>query len=159
MWWVVVCTVHVSWTLILPVGLVWGRREKKRHRLYCVHWHPHYTERFSAEEKYGWPPCFQNKLSSCLLIHLMHNNVFFFSLYLVFQQYSKYSKVDVAKAIDLELKGDIENCLIAVGETLKPSWLSIAVHISWNGMTCNNVTANFSVNGLRWTIPFKTWIT
>lgn len=32
----------------------------------------------------------------------------------VFQLYSKYSKVDVAKAIDLELKGDIENCLIAV---------------------------------------------
>lgn len=32
----------------------------------------------------------------------------------VFQLYSKYSKVDVAKAIDLELKGDIENCLLAV---------------------------------------------
>uniref|UniRef100_A0A9J8ALD6 Annexin n=1 Tax=Cyprinus carpio carpio TaxID=630221 RepID=A0A9J8ALD6_CYPCA len=31
----------------------------------------------------------------------------------VFQLYSKYSKVDVAKAIDLELKGDIETCLIA----------------------------------------------
>jgi len=42
----------------------------------------------------------------------------FFSLYLVFQQYTKYSKVDVAKAIDLELKGDIENCLTAAGETL-----------------------------------------
>lgn len=34
----------------------------------------------------------------------------------VFQMYSKYSKVDVAKAIDLELKGDIENCLTAVGK-------------------------------------------
>ncbi|KAL1274098.1 hypothetical protein QQF64_026912 [Cirrhinus molitorella] len=32
----------------------------------------------------------------------------------VFQLYSKYSKSDVAKAIDLELKGDIENCLISV---------------------------------------------
>uniref|UniRef100_A0A8C7QD47 Annexin n=1 Tax=Oncorhynchus mykiss TaxID=8022 RepID=A0A8C7QD47_ONCMY len=32
-----------------------------------------------------------------------------------FERYSKYSKVDVAKAIDLELKGDIENCLTAVG--------------------------------------------
>lgn len=32
----------------------------------------------------------------------------------VFQLYSKYSKVDVAKAIDQELKGDIENCLISV---------------------------------------------
>uniref|UniRef100_A0A673MA32 Annexin n=1 Tax=Sinocyclocheilus rhinocerous TaxID=307959 RepID=A0A673MA32_9TELE len=46
----------------------------------------------------------------------------------VFQLYSKYSKADVAKAIDLELKGDIENCLTAVGETLKPSYLSIALH-------------------------------
>ena len=34
----------------------------------------------------------------------------------VFERYSKYSKVDVAKAIDLELKGDIESCLIATGE-------------------------------------------
>uniref|UniRef100_A0A8C7D249 Annexin n=1 Tax=Oncorhynchus kisutch TaxID=8019 RepID=A0A8C7D249_ONCKI len=33
-----------------------------------------------------------------------------------FEKYFKYSKVDVTKAIDLELKGDIENCLTAVGE-------------------------------------------
>ncbi|XP_056091205.1 annexin A1a [Rhinichthys klamathensis goyatoka] len=32
----------------------------------------------------------------------------------IFQQYAKYSKVDVAKALDLELKGDIETCLTAV---------------------------------------------
>uniref|UniRef100_A0A669CAK5 Annexin n=1 Tax=Oreochromis niloticus TaxID=8128 RepID=A0A669CAK5_ORENI len=32
----------------------------------------------------------------------------------VFDRYKKYSKVDVAKALDLELKGDIENCLTAV---------------------------------------------
>ncbi|KAM9360855.1 annexin A1a [Symphorus nematophorus] len=32
----------------------------------------------------------------------------------VFEQYTKYSKVDVAKAIDLEMKGDIESCLTAV---------------------------------------------
>ncbi|KAM3611183.1 uncharacterized protein V6R79_014597 [Siganus canaliculatus] len=32
----------------------------------------------------------------------------------VFDRYSKYSKVDVAKAIDLEMKGDIENLLTAV---------------------------------------------
>ncbi|KAJ8285189.1 hypothetical protein GJAV_G00023290 [Gymnothorax javanicus] len=31
-----------------------------------------------------------------------------------FERYSKYSKVDMAKAIDLELKGDIESALIAV---------------------------------------------
>lgn len=34
----------------------------------------------------------------------------------VFERYSKYSKVDVAKAIDLEMKGDIENCLTAIGK-------------------------------------------
>jgi len=54
----------------------------------------------------------------------------FFSLYLVFQQYTKYSKVDVAKAIDLELKGDIENCLTAAGETLLNLHDSIDLHIS-----------------------------
>ncbi|XP_073526688.1 annexin A1-like [Phyllobates terribilis] len=32
----------------------------------------------------------------------------------VFQKYTKYSKHDVNKALDLELKGDIENCLTAV---------------------------------------------
>ncbi|XP_008293937.1 annexin A1a [Stegastes partitus] len=32
----------------------------------------------------------------------------------VFERYSKYSKVDVAKAIDLEMKGDIESLLTAV---------------------------------------------
>lgn len=37
----------------------------------------------------------------------------------VFDRYKKYSKVDVAKALDLELKGDIENCLTAVGK-VKP---------------------------------------
>lgn len=37
----------------------------------------------------------------------------------VFDRYKKYSKVDVAKALDLELKGDIENCLTTVGK-VKP---------------------------------------
>ncbi|XP_068559472.1 annexin A1-like [Cebidichthys violaceus] len=32
----------------------------------------------------------------------------------VFERYSKYSKVDMAKVIDLEMKGDIESCLTAV---------------------------------------------
>ncbi|XP_037634453.1 annexin A1a [Sebastes umbrosus] len=32
----------------------------------------------------------------------------------VFERYSKYSKVDMAKVIDLEMKGDIESCLMAV---------------------------------------------
>lgn len=34
----------------------------------------------------------------------------------VFDRYSKYSKVDVAKAIDLEMKGDLESCLTALGK-------------------------------------------
>ena len=33
----------------------------------------------------------------------------------VFQKYTKYSKHDMNKALDLELKGDIENCLTAIG--------------------------------------------
>lgn len=37
----------------------------------------------------------------------------------VFDRYSKYSKVDVAKAIDLEMKGDIESCLTAIGKPPK----------------------------------------
>lgn len=36
----------------------------------------------------------------------------------VFECYTKYSKVDVAKAIDLELKGDIESLLVAIGKTI-----------------------------------------
>lgn len=35
----------------------------------------------------------------------------------MFECYSKYSKVDVGKAIDLELKGDIEHLLVDVGKS------------------------------------------
>ncbi|KTF98738.1 hypothetical protein cypCar_00014739 [Cyprinus carpio] len=44
----------------------------------------------------------------------------------VFQLYSKYSKVDIAKALDLELKGDIENCLISVVKCIgnKPAFFA-----------------------------------
>lgn len=41
----------------------------------------------------------------------------FFSC-LVFQKYTKYSKHDMNKVLDLELKGDIENCLTALGKWL-----------------------------------------
>uniref|UniRef100_A0A8C5CUM8 Annexin n=1 Tax=Gadus morhua TaxID=8049 RepID=A0A8C5CUM8_GADMO len=40
----------------------------------------------------------------------------------VFDRYSKYSKVDVSKAIDMEMKGDIESCLTAVGRKPDYSW-------------------------------------
>ncbi|CAI9557677.1 unnamed protein product [Staurois parvus] len=33
----------------------------------------------------------------------------------VFEKYSTYSKHDLNKALDLELKGDIEKCLVAIG--------------------------------------------
>ncbi|KAM4807974.1 annexin A6-like [Rhinophrynus dorsalis] len=38
----------------------------------------------------------------------------FLQLQKVFQRYSKYSKHEMSKALDLELKGDIENCLTAI---------------------------------------------
>ncbi|MBV97439.1 Annexin A1, partial [Eschrichtius robustus] len=34
----------------------------------------------------------------------------------VFQKYSKYSKHDMSKVLDLELKGDIEKCLTVIGK-------------------------------------------
>ncbi|XP_063051843.1 annexin A1a isoform X2 [Engraulis encrasicolus] len=53
----------------------------------------------------------------------------------MFQMYSKYSKVDVAKAIDLELKGDIENCLTAVVQCAgsKPAYFAEKLNDSMKG--------------------------
>lgn len=53
----------------------------------------------------------------------------------VFSQYSKYSKVDVAKAIDLELKGDIENCLISVVKCMgcKPAFFADKLNLAMKG--------------------------
>ncbi|XP_009299724.2 annexin A1a isoform X1 [Danio rerio] len=53
----------------------------------------------------------------------------------VFQQYNKYSKVDVAKAIDLELKGDIESCLIAVVKCVsnKPAFFAEKLNLAMKG--------------------------
>ncbi|XP_036454242.1 annexin A1a [Colossoma macropomum] len=53
----------------------------------------------------------------------------------VFQQYQKYSKVDVAKAIDLELKGDIENCLTAVVKCAgsKPVFFAEKLNLAMKG--------------------------
>lgn len=62
---------------------------------------------------------------------------YFFLYILVFQQYSKYSKVDVAKAIDLELKGDIENCLTAVGETFMTVYSITYCILKWYDMQCH----------------------
>uniref|UniRef100_A0A673VVW5 Annexin n=1 Tax=Salmo trutta TaxID=8032 RepID=A0A673VVW5_SALTR len=52
-----------------------------------------------------------------------------------FERYSKYSKVDVAKAIDLELKGDIENCLTAVVKCAgsKPAFFAERLNLAMKG--------------------------
>ncbi|XP_028850881.1 annexin A1-like [Denticeps clupeoides] len=53
----------------------------------------------------------------------------------VFQMYSKYSKVDVGKAIDLELKGDIEDLLTAVVKCAgsKPAFFAEKLYLSMKG--------------------------
>uniref|UniRef100_A0A8C8K2V4 Annexin n=1 Tax=Oncorhynchus tshawytscha TaxID=74940 RepID=A0A8C8K2V4_ONCTS len=53
----------------------------------------------------------------------------------VFEKYSKYSKVDVTKAIDLELKGDIENCLTAVVKCAgsKPAFFAERLNLAMKG--------------------------
>ncbi|XP_036454243.1 annexin A1-like [Colossoma macropomum] len=53
----------------------------------------------------------------------------------VLQLYSKYSKVDVAKAVDLELKGDIENLLVAVVKCVgsKPAYFAEKLNLAMKG--------------------------
>ncbi|XP_028850878.1 annexin A1-like [Denticeps clupeoides] len=53
----------------------------------------------------------------------------------VFQLYSKYSKVDVSKAVDLELSGDIENCLTAIVQCVgnKPVFFAKKLNMSMKG--------------------------
>lgn len=53
----------------------------------------------------------------------------------VFERYSKYSKVDVAKAIDLEMKGDIERCLTAIVKCAgsRSAYFAERLHLSMKG--------------------------
>ncbi|CAJ1067963.1 annexin A1a [Xyrichtys novacula] len=53
----------------------------------------------------------------------------------VFERYRKYSKVDVAKAIDLEMKGDIENCLTAIVKCAagRPTFFAERLHLALKG--------------------------
>ncbi|NXD46171.1 ANX12 protein, partial [Copsychus sechellarum] len=62
-------------------------------------------------------------------------NTGFFSHYLVFQKYTKYSKHDMNKVLDLELKGDIENCLTALVKcaTSKPAFFAEKLHLAMKG--------------------------
>nr|XP_033780382.1 annexin A1-like [Geotrypetes seraphini]XP_033780391.1 annexin A1-like [Geotrypetes seraphini]XP_033780400.1 annexin A1-like [Geotrypetes seraphini] len=53
----------------------------------------------------------------------------------VFQSYCKYSKHDVNKALDLELNGDIENCLISIVKCAvnKPAYFAEKLHLAMKG--------------------------
>ncbi|XP_050185288.1 annexin A1 [Myiozetetes cayanensis] len=53
----------------------------------------------------------------------------------VFQKYCKYSKHDMNKVLDLELKGDIENCLTAIVKcaTSKPAFFAEKLHLAMKG--------------------------
>ncbi|XP_054906694.1 annexin A1a [Poeciliopsis prolifica] len=53
----------------------------------------------------------------------------------VFDRYSKYSKVDVAKAIDLEMKGDIESCLTAIVKCAgsRPAFFAEKLYLAMKG--------------------------
>uniref|UniRef100_A0A8C9KW00 Annexin n=1 Tax=Serinus canaria TaxID=9135 RepID=A0A8C9KW00_SERCA len=53
----------------------------------------------------------------------------------VFQKYTKYSKHDMNKVLDLELKGDIENCLTALVKcaTSKPAFFAEKLHLAMKG--------------------------
>ncbi|XP_064032616.1 annexin A1 [Pogoniulus pusillus] len=53
----------------------------------------------------------------------------------VFQKYKKYSKHDMNKVLDLELKGDIENCLTALVKcaTSKPAFFAEKLHLAMKG--------------------------
>uniref|UniRef100_A0A4D5RAH8 Annexin n=1 Tax=Homo sapiens TaxID=9606 RepID=A0A4D5RAH8_HUMAN len=54
----------------------------------------------------------------------------------VFQKYTKYSKHDMNKVLDLELKGDIEKCLTAIVKcaTSKPAFFAEKLHQAMKGV-------------------------
>ncbi|XP_063769939.1 annexin A1-like [Pseudophryne corroboree] len=53
----------------------------------------------------------------------------------VFTRYAKYSKNEMTKALDLELKGDIENCLISLVKVIinKPSYFADRFQLAMKG--------------------------
>ncbi|KAK2523777.1 hypothetical protein Q9966_011927 [Columba livia] len=53
----------------------------------------------------------------------------------VFQKYTKYSKHDMNKAVDMEMKGDIEKCLTALVKcaTSKPAFFAEKLHMAMKG--------------------------
>ncbi|XP_056379170.1 annexin A1-like [Hyla sarda] len=53
----------------------------------------------------------------------------------VFQKYTSYSKHDMSKALDLEMKGDIENCLTAIVKcaTSRAAYFAEKLYLSMKG--------------------------
>ncbi|KAJ0019481.1 hypothetical protein NQD34_007050 [Periophthalmus magnuspinnatus] len=67
----------------------------------------------------------------------------------VFERYAKYSKVDVAKAIDLEMKGDIESCLTAVVKCAgsRPAFFAEKLYLAMKGKgTRKNILTRIMVS-------------
>ncbi|XP_056408165.1 annexin A1-like isoform X2 [Hyla sarda] len=62
----------------------------------------------------------------------------------VFQNYSKLSKHDVNKALDLKLKGDIESCLVAIAKVAesKPRYFAEKLHHATKGLGTRNKVVN-----------------
>ncbi|XP_066470105.1 annexin A1 [Tiliqua scincoides] len=62
----------------------------------------------------------------------------------VFQKYTKYSKHDMNKVLDLELKGDIEKCLAAIVKcaTSKPAFFAEKLHLAMKGAGTRNKILN-----------------
>lgn len=62
----------------------------------------------------------------------------------VFQKYRQYSSHDMNKALDLELKGDIENCLTAIvkAATSKPAFFAEKLHLAMKGSGTRTKTLN-----------------
>ncbi|KAI4573505.1 hypothetical protein MJT46_004745 [Ovis ammon polii x Ovis aries] len=60
----------------------------------------------------------------------------------VFQKYSKYSKHDMNKVLDLELKGDIEKCLTVIVKcaTSKPMFFAEKLHQAMKGVGTRHKT-------------------
>ncbi|KAM3937693.1 annexin A1-like [Leptodactylus fuscus] len=58
----------------------------------------------------------------------------------VFARYCRYSKNDMAKALDLELKGDIENCLISLVKCIvsKPAYFAERFYLAMKGSGTKN---------------------
>ncbi|MGH0143049.1 UNVERIFIED_CONTAM: hypothetical protein FKN15_043962, partial [Acipenser sinensis] len=65
----------------------------------------------------------------------VYNDGNFIIAFTSFERYSKYSKHDVSKALDLELKGDIESCLTAVVKCAgnKPAFFAEKLYLSMKG--------------------------